>query len=116
MLKQLTLWIGKAILENIGMISALLGAGVLKVYVDRGQVLTFWQRVLKFSVAIICGAITSWVLIKSGQERTAIFAGPVATILGESFVKWLTINSPRLYELLLAFVTKNKDKAPTNDQ
>lgn len=87
------------------MLCSLTAMAIVRVLVDNEyKKMSALQKLIKFFIAFVCGALTGLILYKYGMIKTSIWAGPLATLSGESFIKWLTTHYGSIYDTAYSFV------------
>ncbi len=108
-----TVWndIWQFLVKYAALILTLGATSTMRVLIDnKHKKLTKWAIVTKFFIAFMCGVLTGSYCMNSGHETAAVWAGPVASLAGESLITWLSFHWNSIYKFLLKKWTGMKDE------
>lgn len=92
------------VIKNLTLILSIMAAGTVKVILDhRRKELSFWEKVAKFTLAVLIGWLTYNGLHNAGMERYEAWMPSIATITGESIITWVMEHSNRIMSNILVY-------------
>ena len=104
--EALTQWLSK---YSLWIVYILIGLGVQIGMDDKTKKLTFWQKVSRYAVSVMAGAIATMFCRAQKWDNIAMLIVPTTTLLGQNIFEIIIRNAPVIIQKFIDLWAKKNE-------